>query len=217
MTVRNPLMSVIHRMLIVIVAVIASVTLVGGASSTAAPAAHDHNPLHPDGRCVVDPEKPSVTVDSLRFHCTPEQADELFLKAESGSAPVGRQRFWVLPAVTVVGQLIPYPLGRAWSSSEQILGNALTFTDGPQRQWVFKNYTIGGQDVGGPLKPGTSYVDGKPAWTIDFWRDFAGIPVSYHEFREIAPGVWLGWSYFLQRWNPRPELPIHGSYVITAW
>ncbi|MFG1790692.1 hypothetical protein [Nocardia sp. NPDC049149] len=181
-----------------------------GAGSSAAGA------LQADGRCVIDRANPAVTVDSLRFHCTTAQADALFLAAAPGERPQGRQRFWVLPAVHVLGAPIPYPFGRAWAASEGVLGDSLTFAPGPgKRDWCYKNYRVGGQDTGGPVVPGRSYADNKPSWTIDFSADFVGVPISYHEFRQIAPGVWLGWSYFLQGWNPSPDLPIHGSYVIT--
>ncbi|MFI5777091.1 hypothetical protein [Nocardia sp. NPDC051570] len=167
-----------------------------------------------DGHCVIDPSNPAITVDSLRFHCTSEQADRLFLDAAPGPAPEGHQRFWVLPHVRVAGERLDYGLGRAWAATEGLLGNGLTFVPGPDGTIVHKNYQIG-SSPGGPLRSGVSYGDGKPAWTVDFSRDSAGIPVSYHEFREIAPGVWLGWSYFLQQWNPMPSRPVHGSYVIT--
>ncbi|MCM6776011.1 hypothetical protein NDR87_20050 [Nocardia sp. CDC159] len=167
-----------------------------------------------DGQCVIDPADREKTVDSLRFHCTPEQAADLFLRAEPGPAPVGSQRFWVLPQVRVAGQPLDYALGRAWAAAEGQLGNGLTFVPGPGGTIVHKNYLLG-SSPGGPLRLGISYGDGKPAWTIDFAGEMLGIPVSYHEFREIAPGVWLGWSYFLQQWNPDPARPVHGSYVIT--
>ncbi|MCZ9635366.1 hypothetical protein [Rhodococcus sp. BH5] len=199
-----------------VVSVVAAVAVISGAGATSAAASSGPDPFVADGNCVIDPARPEITVDSLRYHCTTEQSDALFSAAQPGAAPEGKKRFWVLPAVVVAGQPIAYPLGRAWAAAEGILGDALTFDNGPTGQpMVRKNYAFG-MSPGGPLLPGISYSDGKPAWTVDFSNDTAGVPVSSHEFREIAPDVWLGRSYLLQKWNPLPGSPVHGSYVITS-
>lgn len=181
-----------------------------------ASAAPNGNPIVPDGYCVRSGMTSAQIVDALRFHCSPQQADGLFFGAQPGPAPTGVKRFWVLPAVTIAGQSMPYPFGRAFAAGESVIGDGLTFGSKNGAAWVQKNYTVGGKTVGGALQSGVSFLDHRPVWTIDFRRDSFGVPVSYHEFRQIAPDVWLGWSYFLQDLNPVKQLPVHGSYVITS-
>lgn len=167
----------------------------------------------PDGACRIDPANPAVTVDSLRFHCTIRQADALFAASAPGRAPTGRQRLWILPHVHVVGLPVPYSMGSIWATAESVLGDGLTFDNG----WVKKDYRppFAAMSIGGALRSGASDFDHRPAWTVDYPADTLGLPISSHELREISPGVWIGWSYFLQKWNPATGTPVHGSYVIT--
>ncbi|WAC55695.1 hypothetical protein [Gordonia sp. SL306] len=171
--------------------------LLGSAFAAAPVSAAPSNPLTPnrtapDGRCVVAKDDAQETVDALQHRCTSRQILDLFASAKVGDVPTGRKAIALLPAFQLGGRLLPYGVARTMTTAQSTLGDSLTFTTGPGgRPWVYKNY-IWGRDAGGPLTPGLSRLDHKPVWTADFSRDFAGVPISIHEYRQLTPGVWIG-------------------------
>ncbi|MYR05381.1 hypothetical protein GTV32_03195 [Gordonia sp. SID5947] len=128
----------------------------------------------------------------MQHRCTSRQILDLFAKAPVGDAPSGRKAIALLPAFQVGGRLLPYGAARTMTTLQNKLGDTLTFTDGPGgAPWAYKDY-IWGRDAGGPLTSGLSRLDRKPVWTADFSRDFAGMPISIHEYRQLTEGVWIG-------------------------
>ncbi|MFW0790615.1 hypothetical protein [Gordonia sp. CPCC 205333] len=143
---------------------------------------------------MIDSHSRDRTVNSLRFHCTSKQIVDLYKNASLGTPPtVGKHRLYLLPVSERNGRLGDYRDAKQFGDLQSNLGDALTFGVGPQGQpWVYKNY-ITGLDAGGPLVYAPkSFVDHKPAWSADFVRDFAGLPVSTHEYRQLTPTVWIG-------------------------
>lgn len=147
----------------------------------------------PGGRaCVIAEQDKAATVDALLNKCTSQQIMDLFRGAPMGKAPAGKLAIALLPVFQVNGRAIPYDTARSLSRAQNELGKTLTFTAGPGgRPWVYKDY-LWGRDVGGALRPGVSRIDHKPAWTADFRADFAGVPISLHEYRQLTPDVWIG-------------------------
>ncbi|GAA3956429.1 hypothetical protein [Gordonia caeni] len=146
----------------------------------------------PDGkRCVVDPTDDVRTVDSLMRHCTTEQILALFDEAPVGAAPTGTKKISLLPLFQVSGKHLSYPLAQQMTLTQGRLGDTLTFTTRQGRPWVYKDY-ITGRDAGGPLVESVSRIDQKPVYAADFSRDFHGVELSLHEYRQLTPGVWIG-------------------------
>ena len=146
----------------------------------------------PDGKCAISKTDRNRTIDSLMNHCTSQQILDLFGSAPLGVLPTGRQPLALLPVMHAGGgKLAPYSQARWFTRTQSNLGDALTFTKGPQGQpWVYKEY-IFGRDLGAAIKLGTSAWDGKPAWTADFSADFLGVPISIHEYRQLTSNVWI--------------------------
>ncbi|AZG44702.1 hypothetical protein D7316_01288 [Gordonia insulae] len=168
----------------------------------------------PDRSCVVDPGDRRLTVDSLQHRCSSEQILELFEAAPVGSAPVGKKAIALLPAFQVRGRLLPYDQARTFTTLQNKLGDSLTFTTAPGgAPWVHKNY-VWGADAGGPLTSGGSRIDGKPVFTADFSRDFGGVPISIHEYRQLTPTVWIGRDIGGGR-STTPPQPTGGAFALS--
>ncbi|WLP90609.1 hypothetical protein [Gordonia sp. NB41Y] len=146
----------------------------------------------PTGACVIDPDNTEVTVQSLRHGCSSEQIMDLYLQASAGQAPTGTKTIVLLPVFEVRGKPISYGTAKALTTTQNLLGDSLTFTAGPNNTpWVYKDY-IWGRDAGGELVFGDSRIDGRPAWSADFSRDFGGRPISLHEYRKLTDDLWIG-------------------------
>ena len=172
-------------------AAVGAALLVGAAAPATAAPGGSTAPTRPDGRCVVDAAKPATTVDSLMNHCTGPQILKLFAEAERGAAPTGTKSIALLPVFQFDGELLPYEPARALTRTQNKLGSSLTFARRGDADWVYKEY-VWGRDAGGPLTEDASWFDGRPVFTADFSRDFAGLPLSRHEYRQLTPGVWIG-------------------------
>ncbi|MBL1079950.1 hypothetical protein JK358_36695 [Nocardia sp. 2] len=156
-----------------------------------------------------------MTVRSLESQCTDQQILDLFAAAPTGTAPRGTKTITLLPLFQTGGSLLPYDTARAFTQMQSTLGSGLTFTTGPQGPWVYKDY-FWGQDAGGPLQLGSSSIDGKPAWVIDYSRDFAGIPLSVHNIRQLTPGVWIGRDTGSLGPSPTdPTKPTGGAFALN--
>lgn len=148
--------------------------------------------IEPDRRqCVVDPADDGRTVASLMRHCTTEEVLTLFEKAPIGAVPTGTKKLSLLPLFQVSGKHLPYATARQMTLTQSTLGDTLTFTTRHGRPWVYKDY-ITGRDAGGPIVESVSRIDRKPVHAADFSRDFLGIELSLHEYRQLTPGVWIG-------------------------
>ncbi|MFW0784996.1 hypothetical protein AAFP35_10780 [Gordonia sp. CPCC 206044] len=179
----------------VVVGALAGLT---GVALTCAPAAAEPakpltaNGTEPSGKhCVIERDDAQATVDALQHRCTSQQILDLFLAAPVGSAPTGTKKIALLPAFQVSGRLLPYGQARAFTSTQNEFGDSLTFTRRGDTAWAYKNY-VWGRDAGGPLISDSSRIDHKPVHAADFSRDFAGAPISLHEYRRLTPGVWIG-------------------------
>lgn len=167
----------------------AAAFVAAGAVPTVGPAA-----ARPSGTCVVDQGDAGTTVDTLMDHCTSAQIVALFDAVDAGQRPPnGRYRLHLLPVQQSPTGLGAYRDAKDFVEMQSMLGDALQFATGPQGQpWVYKHY-ISGRDAGAPVEyiP-RSFADGEPAWIADFVRDFGGLSVSTHEYRQLTPTVWIG-------------------------
>ncbi|NLU84848.1 hypothetical protein HCA44_18925 [Rhodococcus sp. HNM0569] len=138
----------------------------------------------------------------------------LFESAPVGEAPTGTKTITLLPVFQLGGRVVGYDNAQALSTAQNELGKSLTFTTTPAGDpWVHKNY-VWGDDAGGPFEPGTSRIDGGPAWTANFERDFGGVPISIHEYRQLTPDVWIGRD--IGGGSPeRSSGPTGGAFVLS--
>lgn len=164
--------------------------VVAGAGTTAAVP----NPDTSTGareRCVVDPADDARTVDALMNHCSASQILALFEGAELGAVPTGTKTISLLPMFQVDGKPLPDRTARLMTRAQSNLGKTLTFTTRDGGPWVYKDY-LWGRDIGSAVVPSVSRIDGKPVYAADFARDFLGVELSRHEYRQLTPGVWIG-------------------------
>lgn len=198
-------------------AVAAASAITAGSIATVSPA-HAKNVSGPDAHCVVDDHNTQVTVSSLMDHCTSAQIVGLFNAAEAGSRPTsGKYRLYLLPVQQSSSGLSDYRSAKDFVTMQSTLGDALAFTTGPQGQpWVRKHY-ITGTDAGAPVQYAPrSFADGKPVWTADFVRDFGGISISTHEYRQLTPTVWIGRDFLGPGTAANPPTS-GGAFAITAY
>ncbi|MGB3697992.1 MAG: hypothetical protein WBA05_11225 [Gordonia sp. (in: high G+C Gram-positive bacteria)] len=144
----------------------------------------------PPTSCLIDASNDARTVASLMNGCSTEEILALFAKAPVGTRPVGRKTLSLLPVFQLRGDHLPYDAAKAFTRAQSTLGDALTFTTRQGEPWVYKNYAWG-RDAGAPVVEGTSRVDGGPVYAADFSRDFNGLQISLHEYRQLTPGVWI--------------------------
>ena len=167
----------------------AAAVVASGVLAAAAPAA-----ARPDRPCVVDEHDADATVAALMDQCSSAQIVALFQSADVGQRPpTGKYRLHLLPVQQSPTGLADYRDAKIFVETQSRLGDALQFASGPQGQpWVYKHY-LSGRDAGAPVEYAPrSFADGEPAWTADFVRDFGGISVSTHEYRQLTPTVWIG-------------------------
>lgn len=172
------------------VAVLTTTSAVG-AGAWLAPGPAD---ARPHGDCVIDAHDAAATIDNLRNHCSSAEIVALFGSADAGlRPPTGKYRLHLLPVQQSPSGLSDYQDAKDFVDLQGRLGDALQFTSGPQGQsWVYKHY-ISGRDAGAPVQyVPRSFADSRPAWSADFVRDFGGISVSTHEYRQLTPTVWIG-------------------------
>ncbi|MGB3708746.1 hypothetical protein [Gordonia sp. (in: high G+C Gram-positive bacteria)] len=163
-------------------------------AGTALAGSADAQPATPGGNCAVDERSAQTTIHSLMDECSSSQIVELFKAADAGQRPpAGKYRLYLLPVQQSATGLKDYASAKNFVTMQSKLGDALHFTTGPQGQpWVHKEY-ITGLDAGAPVHYAPrSFADREPVWTADFVRDFAGISVSTHEYRQLTPTVWIG-------------------------
>ncbi|ONM47509.1 hypothetical protein [Nocardia donostiensis] len=132
--------------------------------------------------CVIDPDNRAVTIDSLRFRCTPEQQDTIFNEAQRGEVPTGVKDGWVTRPPVMQTLAPPFWIGKTFYTGPDggYLWNRITAADIPG--WRADVYTA----------PALS--DGEPTWVLNYAP--SPTPQVYDEIREITPGVWFGYSWW---------------------
>lgn len=145
---------------------------------SAAPNAAPVAPKDLGGGCVVYPDNRAATVDSLRFRCTAVQLDHIYLASARGAVPMGARDGWVVnpPPLVAVAPALWY---------------GKTFTTGPDGGWLI-NRTVLGDIQRADVYSTASVADGKPTWALNYAPSLT--PPLYDEIREVAPGVWFGYS-----------------------
>ncbi len=124
-------------------------------------------------------------------HCAATEIQALFEHAPLGTAPQGRKTISLLPIFEIGGKQLPRSVAFPMTRAQGTLGDSLTFTTKNGRPWVYKNYFFG-PDLGGPVVRSVSRIDQRPVYAADFVRDFYGVELSRHEYRQLTPDVWLG-------------------------
>ncbi|RMI34854.1 hypothetical protein [Nocardia stercoris] len=165
------------RRLRVLGAAVAALAALGPAMSCT-PLVHADSDL--GGGCVITADNPAATLDALRFHCTPDQQATLYRDAPVGDVPAGATSGWVIS-----------PADMQWWAPLLWIGK--TFRTGPDGGTLVNRLTpLGIEGWPGLIHRGASLRDRQPAWIIDYTPITA--PQIVDEIREVAPGVWFGYS-----------------------
>lgn len=153
------------------------------------------------GGCVIDPNDRAVTVDSLRFRCTPEQQDAIYDAASAGAVPAGVKNGWV--ARPPVMQQVAPPL---WIGKTFYTG----YTGPNSGGYLMNRVTGAGLEVwGANVYLGPSPFDGEPSWLLDYAP--SPTPQLLDEVREVSPGVWLGYSW----WRGALQTPLLLTFILA--
>ncbi|MCM6772651.1 hypothetical protein NDR87_06705 [Nocardia sp. CDC159] len=149
------------------------------------------------GGCVIYDYNPRATVESLRDRCTPEQQDQIFRNSPRGSVPAGVTHGWVTRPPIMQALAPPFWIGK-------------TFYTGPNGGHLMNRITAAGVE-GFPAHVyiAPSRMDGRPAWALDYTPSVL-TPQIWDEIREIAPGVWFGYSY----WRGALQTPLLLTFVL---
>ncbi|MTJ74191.1 hypothetical protein KP696_02280 [Nocardia seriolae] len=134
--------------------------------------------------CVLFSDNTSATVDSLRLRCGPAQQDAIYRDAPRGNVPIGAKDGWVASP-------------REMQSWTPLVWIGKDFYTGPGGGYLLNRLTAAGIEAWpANVFPGSSVVDGRPAWVLDYAP--SPTPQLYDEIREVTPGVWFGYSWMRQ-------------------
>lgn len=163
--------------------------------TTTTPVAHADTSY--GGGCVLYPNDPAATVDSLRNRCSIQQQVQIFATAQRGDAPNGVTDGWVISPQFM--QVVAPPL---WIGK--------TFYTGPDGGTLMNRVT--GADIPGwpaNVYSGAAITDHRPAWLLDYGPSIT--PQILDEIREITPNVWFGYSW----WRGHFQTTLLLTFVLT--
>lgn len=170
------------------VVALAPFTAVGNASA---------EPTDYGNGCAVYPDDRAATIDALRFKCSVEQQDEIYVSAAAGSTPRGVTSGWVTRPAIMAAMAPPLWIGKTFytGSNGGHLQNRITGAG--IEGWVADVYL------------GTSKVDNEPAWILNYAP--SPTPPLLDEIREVSPGVWFGLSW----WRDPAISPLLLAFVVS--
>ncbi|MBF6333381.1 hypothetical protein [Nocardia transvalensis] len=149
------------------------------------------------GGCVIYTNNPAATVDALRNRCSPEQQDRIFRDAPRGNVPSGVTNGWVARPLLI--QVVSPPF---WTGK--------TFYTGPAGGRLMNRISPAGiEGFPAHVYSAPSRMDGRQAWALDYAPSIT--PQIWDEIREVAPGVWFGYSY----WRGFFQTPLMLTFVLT--
>lgn len=149
------------------------------------------------GGCVLYPNNPAATVDSLRNSCSIEQQVQIFAAAQRGDAPHGVTNGWVTSPQFMQVVAPPFWIGK-------------TFDTGPDGGTLMNRIT-GANIPGWPANvySGPAITDKRPAWLLDYGPSIT--PQILDEIREVTPNVWFGYSW----WRGHFQTTLLLTFVLT--
>jgi hypothetical protein len=134
------------------------------------------------GGCILYPDNPSATIDSLRLRCGPAQQDAIFRDSPRGDVPMGVTNGWVIRPQYAQAAVPPFWIGK-------------TFYTGPDGGYLMNRVTGAGLEAWkASVYTAPAILDHRPAWALNY--DPSPTPPVYDEIREITPGVWFGYSWW---------------------
>ncbi|QIS08233.1 hypothetical protein [Nocardia arthritidis] len=147
-----------------------------------APAASADPAADYGGGCVIYPDNRAATIDSLRFRCSPEQQDAIFRNAPRGDVPMGVKDGWVTRPPVAQALAPAFWIGK-------------TFYTGPDGGRLMNRVTAAGTEAWpADVYTAPALIDGQPTWAFNYAP--SPTPQVYDEVREVAPGVWFGYSWW---------------------
>lgn len=126
---------------------------------------------------------PVHTLDSLPA-MSPEALEVLFTRSSPGELPESRVRGKV---VRFEAWLLSAPI----SAFLNVLWSGKVF----HPDSTLHNLVLGHKHFKGEVYLSESWLDGKPAWIIDYRRTSPSIGYIRDEFRHVGRGVYLGWTF----------------------
>ncbi|WP_062980766.1 hypothetical protein [Nocardia anaemiae] len=134
------------------------------------------------GGCVLYPDNPAATIDSLRLRCSAEQQDAIFRDAPRGEVPRGVTNGWVTRPPIMETLAPPLWIGK-------------TFYTGPDGGYLMNRITGAGiEGWKADVYSAPALVDGAPTWALNYAP--SPTPQVYDEIREVTPNVWFGYSWW---------------------
>ncbi|MEV6337096.1 hypothetical protein AB0M12_20525 [Nocardia vinacea] len=134
------------------------------------------------GGCVLYPDNPAATIDSLRLRCSAEQQDAIFRDAPRGEVPRGVTNGWVTRP----------PIMEAVAPALWIGKN---FYTGPDGGFLVNRVTPAGLEAWqADVYTAPAITDGGPTWALNYAP--SPTPQVYDEIREVTPNVWFGYSWW---------------------
>ncbi len=133
--------------------------------------------VHGDEPCCSFPPR---CVADLKNRC-PSELWNLFTHCEVGNVPVGDLDGQVLYVTDRFGG------AKVWCSNLVWRGKNVGLDTYTANRWIGNQRRIGACHIIGP-----SWVDGRPAITLDYPRGTPIFSNMHDEIREIAPGLYLG-------------------------
>ncbi|MFE3542298.1 hypothetical protein ACFXK0_04930 [Nocardia sp. NPDC059177] len=147
--------------------------------------------------CVVDTGNSAVTLDSLRFRCSVTQQDQIYRDAQAGAVPNGVVNGWVARPQQFTG-IAP------------ALWQGKVFRTGPDGGTATNRVTGAGIEAfPADVYRTSSILDGETTWALNYAP--SPTPQVYDEIREIAPGVWFGYS-----WWREGDWPLLAAFVLAS-
>ncbi|WP_169816099.1 hypothetical protein [Nocardia miyunensis] len=149
------------------------------------------------GGCVLYPNSPAATVDSLRNRCSIQQQVQIFAGAQRGDVPHGVTNGWVTSPQFMQVVAPPFWIGK-------------TFDTGPDGGTLMNRIT-GANIPGFPANvySGAAITDKRPAWLLDYGPSIT--PQILDEIREVTPNVWFGYSW----WRGHFQTTLLLTFVLT--
>ncbi|MQY17858.1 hypothetical protein [Nocardia macrotermitis] len=149
------------------------------------------------GNCVLYPNDPAATVNSLRFNCSIQQQVQIFAASQRGDVPHGVTNGWVTSPQFMQVVAPPFWIGK-------------TFYTGPDGGTLMNRVT-GANIPGWPANvySGPAITDKQPAWLLDYGPSIT--PQILDEIREVTPNVWFGYSW----WRGHFQTTLLLTFVLT--
>lgn len=128
--------------------------------------------------------QPTITLEGLS-DLKPAELEQLFNQSPPGELPTGRVQGRVVRLAT------PFLRGPLRGLLNVLWRGKFFYPE----EGTLHNIVLGHRTFKGKVYQEASWLDGKPAWIIDYRETSPSIEYIRDEFRIVAPGIYLGWTF----------------------